>query len=79
MTANSTYWIGDREPDGLGYVEMKRSLVLAIGVFGVTLRVTAGGRFPVEASGFWDRIIVCRCQGGVQKPIQPAGRSLPEV
>jgi hypothetical protein len=43
MTANSTYWMGDREPDGLGYVEMKRRLVLAIEVFGVTLRVTAGG------------------------------------
>jgi hypothetical protein len=31
-----------------------------------------GGRFPVEASGFRDIIIVCRRQGGVQKPIQPA-------
>ena len=73
MTANSTFWRGDCEPDGLGEVKMKRRPVLGILVFGVRLRVPAGGgRFLVEASGFRDIIIVCRHQGGVQKPIQPA-------
>lgn len=43
ITAFSTFYRGDHLPDGLGYVEMKRRLVLAIPVFGIRLRVTAGG------------------------------------
>jgi hypothetical protein len=62
-----------------GRGKRKGRLVWAITVFGVRLRVTPGGRFLVDASGFRVIIIVCRCQGGVQKPVQPAGGSLPEV
>lgn len=42
ITANSTYWMGDREPDGLGYVEMKRRLVF--GNRGFRGQVASDGR-----------------------------------